>query len=57
MKKSRYADRQVMMVSKQAEASVPISELCLGHGMSSASFYKWHNKYSDMDMAKKALSN
>jgi len=28
---------------------VPISELCLEHGMSRASFYKWRSKFGGMD--------
>ena len=49
MKKSRYSDGQIMAILKQAEAGVPVSELCREHGMSSASFYKWRSKYGGMD--------
>ena len=28
---------------------MPISELCLEHGMSRASFYKWRSKFGGMD--------
>lgn len=49
MKKSRYSDSQIMNILKQAEAGVPVPELCREHGMSSASFYKWRSKYGGMD--------
>ena len=49
MKKSRYSDSQIMGILKQAEAGVPVPELCREHGMSSASFYKWRSKYGGMD--------
>jgi len=49
MKKSRYSDSQIMVILKQAEAGVPVPELCREHGMSSASFYKWRSKYGGMD--------
>jgi len=49
MKKTRYTDAQIMGILKQAEDGVPVSELCLEHGMSSASFYKWWAKYGGMD--------
>ena len=39
MKNGRYSDAQIMAILKQAEGSVPVSELCREHGMSSASFY------------------
>jgi len=38
-----------MNILKQAEAGVPVPELCREHGMSSASFYKWRSKYGGMD--------
>ena len=44
-----YSDSQIMVILKQAEAGVPVPELCREHGMSSASFYKWRSKYGGMD--------
>ena len=38
-----------MVILKQAESGVPVSELCREHGMSSASFYKWRAKFGGMD--------
>jgi len=49
MKQSRYSDSQIMAILKQAEAGIPVPELCREHGMSSASFYKWRSKYGGMD--------
>ncbi len=49
MKTARYSDAQIMGILKQAEGGVPVSELCLEHGMSSASFYKWRAKFGGMD--------
>jgi len=49
MKKSRYSDSQIMAILKQAEAGVPVPELCREHGMSSTSFYKGRSKYGGMD--------
>ena len=37
-----------MMILKQAEGGVLVSELCREHGMSSASFYKWRAKFGGM---------
>jgi len=54
MKKSRYSDSQIMAILKQAEAGVPVPELCREHGMSSASFYKWRSKYGGMDASMMA---
>ena len=54
MKQARYSDSQIMTVLKQAEAGVPVAELCREHGMSSASFYKWRSKYGGMDASMMA---
>ena len=49
MKRSKYSDAHIIAILKQAENSVPISDLCREHGMSSASFYQWRSKYGGMD--------
>ena len=45
MKKSRFSDSQIIGVLKQAEAGIPVPELCREHGISSATFYKWRAKF------------
>lgn len=54
MKKSRFTDSQILSILKQAEAGVPVPELCREHGMSSATFYKWRAKYGGMDASMMA---
>lgn len=49
MKNGRFSDAQIMLILKQAESGVPVTELCREHGMSSASFYKWRAKFGGMD--------
>lgn len=49
MKSKRFNESQIFQVLKEAEAGIPVSELCRKHGMSSASFYKWRAKYGGMD--------
>lgn len=49
MKTSKFTDRQIMAILKQAEAGTPVPELCREHGMSSATFYKWRAKFGGMD--------
>ncbi len=48
MKKSHFADCQIIAILKQAEAGTPVPELCREHGMSSASFYKWRSRFDGM---------
>ena len=49
MKMTRYSEPQILVILRQAEGGVPVSELCREHGMSNASFYKWRSKYGGMD--------
>ena len=50
MKTSRFTDRQIIAVLKQAAAGTPAPELCRTHGISSATFYKWRAKFGGMDV-------
>ncbi|TVO56104.1 transposase, partial [Denitromonas halophila] len=49
MRKSRFTEQQIIGFLKQAEASMPIAELCRQGGFSDATFYKWRAKYGGMD--------
>ena len=51
MKKSRYSDRPIISILKQAEAGTPVTELCREHGMNDATFYKWRAKFGGMDIS------
>lgn len=48
MKKARFTEQQIIAVLKEAEAGMPIGELCRKHGVSDASFYLWRKKFGGM---------
>lgn len=54
MKKSRFTDSQIMAVLKEAEAGVSAAELSRTHGISTATFSKWHTKFGGMDVPRVA---
>ena len=51
MKNSRYSEEQIIGFLKQAEAGMPVKELCRKGGFSDATFYKWRAKFGGMDVS------
>ncbi|ALT79996.1 transposase [Paucibacter sp. KCTC 42545] len=43
-----FTEEQIIGFLKQAEAGMPIKELCRQGGFSDATFYKWRAKYGGM---------
>lgn len=46
--KKRFTEGQIIGVLKQAEAGLPVKELCRQHGISEATYYNWKSKYGGM---------
>ena len=49
MSKARLTETQIVGLLKEAEAGVPVPELCRRHGVGQSTFYKWRSKYGGME--------
>ena len=52
MKQSRYSQNQIIKILKEAEAGLPILDLCRKYGISKSSYYKWKSKYGGLEVAE-----
>lgn len=46
--KKRYSEEQIIGFLREADAGIPVKELCRRHGFSEASYYLWRNKFGGM---------
>ena len=49
MRKSKYSEEQIIGFLRQAEAGIPVAEICRKGGFSDATFYKWRSKFGGME--------
>ncbi|RBB97214.1 IS3 family transposase, partial [Xanthomonas oryzae pv. oryzae] len=48
--KKRFSEEQIIGFRREAEAGMPIKDLCRRHGFSEASYYLWHSKFGGMSV-------
>ncbi|WP_394708682.1 transposase [uncultured Cohaesibacter sp.] len=49
---SLLCEEQIIDILKEYRAGLSASELCLNHGVSDATFYKWRSKYGGMEVSE-----
>lgn len=45
----RMTESQIVAILKEAEAGMPIKDLCRKYGIGNSTFYKWREKYGGME--------
>lgn len=48
--KKRFSEAQIVGFLREADAGVPIKDLCRRHGFSSGSYYLWRSKFGGMSV-------
>lgn len=48
MKRSRFTEEQITFALRQADAGMPVTEVCRQMGIAEATFYVWKKKYGNL---------
>jgi putative transposase len=51
-KKSRYTEEQITFALRQADAGLPVEDVCRKLGVCQATFFRWKQKYGEMGTAE-----
>jgi putative transposase len=49
MRTSKFTDSQIVSILKQADAGVPVKDLCRQADISTATYYQWKSKYGGLE--------
>ena len=49
--KKRFTEEQIIGFLRDAEAGLPVAEVCRRHGFSEASYYLWCSKFGGMSLS------
>src|SRR5688500_14809383 len=49
--KKRFTEAQIVGFLRDADAGIPVKDLCRKHGFSDASYYLWRSKFGGMSVS------
>ena len=51
MKNSKISETKIFKILKEAETGISIDELCRKHNIARSTYYKFHSRYSGMELS------
>ena len=52
MRTSKFTETQIISILKQADAGVPVNDICRQAGISTATYYQWKSKYGGLEASE-----
>ena len=52
MKRSKFSEEQIAYALREADAGIPVSDVCRQLGVSEATFYAWKKKYAHLGVSE-----
>ncbi len=50
--KKRYSEEQIIGFLREADAGLPVKDLCRRHGFCEASYYQWRSRFGGMSVSE-----
>ena len=52
MRTSKFTETQIVSILKQADAGVPVKDICRQASISTATYYQWKSKYGGLEASE-----
>jgi len=57
MRNSKFTETQIVAILQEADAGMPVKEVCRKHGISSPTYYVWKAKYGGPGVSESPSSH